>query len=216
MSEIDNSEVQTNADENITSPLRPDRMRTLSLKATESFDLSRQSVLDKIDKNCTKIDKFLDSLENENDPELAKKVFNKARYQFSIYTSNCTKLLNICTSADTTEAQLLHKKYLEEQNLYSRKFYASMEPFAFLDNDNGSIYVPSEQSLIHTSSRQSVGRESARPSRAGSERSSASHVSAAKIAAAQATARLDSMKKKAILQNNRPNLHSNKLLNRLI
>ena len=114
MSEIDTSEqapIDPNVNENTISPVRPDRSRQLSLKATESFDLSRQVYVDTIEKVCTKIDKFLDILPNEDDPEVAKKVFDKAKYQFRVYTTNCTKLLNLCLSADTSEAHLLHKNY---------------------------------------------------------------------------------------------------------
>ena len=178
------------------TPSRHGRVRELSLKATENFNQNENTYKTNIDYYCEKIDHCMDQLEDRSladDMDAARKIHAKASYNFTRYTLNCDKLAALYLSADTNDARILHEQLLENQQNFSTEYDKNF-PNVF-DLDNGSQYaptVPSHRSFCHSNggSQKSCG---------SSHKSSTSQVSAARVQAVEAHAKVEAAKKKAAL-----------------
>ena len=95
---------------------------------------------------------------------------------------------------------------MQNQKCFIERYNETIEPFLICE-ENVSQYCPSGPAT-YISSHKSKGHESSRHSHTGSNKSSSSQVSLAKLEAAETRARLDAVKKKAALVKQRANLEA--------
>ena len=87
-----------------TSP-RPSRLRRLSLRAMENFEVKRSHLVDCLEHHWARYSSLIASLNDRDDPAHTSLVLGKARKQFSMYTSTVADLSAFYVTTVTPEAR---------------------------------------------------------------------------------------------------------------
>ena len=193
---------------------RQGRDRQLSLKGSENFERSRQTLLENINSYCKKIDQCITELEDPDDMVLARKNVQKAHFNHERYISSCEKLLTLYTSTGTTESLSLHEQLVEDQAAYSAHYHDYIDPlYKHFDCDNWSQYAPTEPSQKVSCLSNGGSHKSSHHSSVGSHKSSDSQLATRLAAAdaAEAKARLEAIKRKTALSQKQANFEADKL-----